>query len=123
VFVNRPRGIQGAKLDPPPPFHQSKRPLLPINRAPFFRPSHHLACHASPHLTSPSSHRASQVVVASKYLFHAVAVQRWLSSLSFRVYASQDTVGVELGGALKNPLAVGAGMIEGMGLGINTMAA
>lgn len=63
------------------------------------------------------------MVVASKYLFHAVAVQRWLSSLSFRVYASQDTVGVELGGALKNPLAVGAGMIEGMGLGINTMAA
>ena len=33
--------------------------------------------------------------------------------LSFRVYTTQDTVGVELGGALKNPLAVGAGMIEG----------
>jgi len=32
-------------------------------------------------------------------------------------------VGVQLGGALKNPLAIGAGMIEGMGLGINTMSA
>ena len=31
-----------------------------------------------------------------------------------------DTVGVELGGALKNPLAIGAGMIEGAGFGINT---
>jgi len=63
------------------------------------------------------------VVVASSYLPHAVAVQRIMSSLSFRVYTSQDTVGVELGGALKNPLAIGAGMIEGMGLGTNTLAA
>ena len=39
-----------------------------------------------------------------------------------RVYVSQDIVGVQLGGALKNPLAIGAGMIEGMGLGINTMS-
>mmetsp|Transcript_89940 Transcript_89940/g.257226 ORF Transcript_89940/g.257226 Transcript_89940/m.257226 type:complete len:372 (+) Transcript_89940:115-1230(+) len=63
------------------------------------------------------------VVVGAKFMPHAVAIQRWLSSLSFRVYTTQDTVGVELGGALKNPLAVGAGMIEGLGLGINTMAA
>lgn len=63
------------------------------------------------------------VVVASRLLYHAVSIQRWMSNLTFRVYTTQDTVGVELGGALKNPLAVGAGMIEGMGLGINTMAA
>eukprot|EP00617_Octactis_speculum_P023391 CAMPEP_0185751780 /NCGR_PEP_ID=MMETSP1174-20130828/10564_1 /TAXON_ID=35687 /ORGANISM="Dictyocha speculum, Strain CCMP1381" /LENGTH=345 /DNA_ID=CAMNT_0028428925 /DNA_START=24 /DNA_END=1061 /DNA_ORIENTATION=+ len=63
------------------------------------------------------------VVVASKYLYHAAAVQRWLSTADFRVYTSQDTVGVELGGSLKNPLAVGAGFIEGLGLGVNTMAA
>jgi glycerol-3-phosphate dehydrogenase (NAD+) len=63
------------------------------------------------------------VVVASKYLYHAVTIQRMMSSLIFRCYASQDLIGVELGGALKNPLAIGAGMIEGMGLGINSMAA
>lgn len=63
------------------------------------------------------------VVVASKLLYHAVTVQRALSSLYFRVYSSQDIVGVQLGGALKNPLAIGAGMIEGAGLGINTLAA
>ena len=63
------------------------------------------------------------VVVASKFLYHAVAVQRMLSTIIFRVYTSQDVVGVELGGALKNPLAIGAGIIEGKGLGINTMAA
>mmetsp|Transcript_25618 Transcript_25618/g.53127 ORF Transcript_25618/g.53127 Transcript_25618/m.53127 type:complete len:333 (-) Transcript_25618:62-1060(-) len=63
------------------------------------------------------------VVVASKLLYHAVTVQRALSCKTFRVYTSQDLVGVELGGALKNPLAIGAGLIEGGGFGINTMAA
>lgn len=62
------------------------------------------------------------VVVASRLLYHAVTVQRALSGVSFRVYTSQDLTGVELGGALKNPLAIGAGLIEGKGLGINTMA-
>lgn len=63
------------------------------------------------------------VVVASARLEDAVAVQFALSNKRFRVYASMDVVGVELGGALKNVLALGAGMIEGSGLSINTMAA
>jgi glycerol-3-phosphate dehydrogenase (NAD+) len=63
------------------------------------------------------------VVCASKFLYDAVTVQRAMSNKNFRVYTSQDVIGVELGGALKNPLAIGAGMIEGMGLGINSMAA
>jgi len=46
-----------------------------------------------------------------------------MSSTKFRVFTSQDVIGVELGGALKNPLAVGAGIIEGLGYGINTMSA
>jgi glycerol-3-phosphate dehydrogenase (NAD+) len=62
------------------------------------------------------------VVVASRLLYHAVSVQRALSGLTFRIYTSQDLTGVELGGALKNPLAIGAGIIEGKGLGINTLA-
>ncbi|GMI34171.1 hypothetical protein TrCOL_g13137 [Triparma columacea] len=65
----------------------------------------------------------SAVVVASLKLYHATAVQKFLSNNSMRVYVSQDVVGVQLGGALKNPLAIGAGMIEGLGLGINTMSA
>ncbi|OQS01340.1 NAD-dependent glycerol-3-phosphate dehydrogenase [Achlya hypogyna] len=65
----------------------------------------------------------SAVVVASKQLYHAVKVQRLLSTVDFRIYSSQDIIGVQLGGALKNPLAIGAGMIEGSGLGINTLAA
>jgi glycerol-3-phosphate dehydrogenase (NAD(P)+) len=41
----------------------------------------------------------------------------------FRVYTTQDVTGVELGGALKNVMAIGAGIIEGLGLGHNTLAA
>ena len=63
------------------------------------------------------------VVVASKTLYHAVNIQKIMSSACMRIYVSQDIVGVQLGGALKNPLAIGAGLIEGMGLGINTMSA
>ncbi|CAK4731467.1 unnamed protein product [Aphanomyces euteiches] len=48
---------------------------------------------------------------------------RLLSTVDFRIYSSQDIIGVQLGGALKNPLAIGAGMIEGSGLGINSLAA
>lgn len=56
------------------------------------------------------------VIVASKYLYHAVYIQRLLSSNLFRIYPSQDMIGVELGGSLKNPLAIGAGMLEGLGV-------
>ena len=64
----------------------------------------------------------SAVCVASKYLYHAVQVQRMMASSTFRIFTSQDVIGVELGGALKNPLAIGAGMIEGLGFKINTMS-
>uniref|UniRef100_A0A7S3K223 Glycerol-3-phosphate dehydrogenase [NAD(+)] n=1 Tax=Aureoumbra lagunensis TaxID=44058 RepID=A0A7S3K223_9STRA len=63
------------------------------------------------------------VVVASFLLADAVSVQRLLATSRFRIYSSQDVVGVELGGALKNVLAIAAGMIDGSGFGINTMAA
>jgi glycerol-3-phosphate dehydrogenase (NAD(P)+) len=50
-------------------------------------------------------------------------LQKSLSNESFRVYTTTDIIGVEIGGALKNPLAIGAGMIEGLGFQYNTVAA
>jgi glycerol-3-phosphate dehydrogenase (NAD(P)+) len=63
------------------------------------------------------------VVVASAD--HAVAerVQRALSTRSFRVYSSEDMVGVELAGAVKNVIAIAAGIVDGLGYGTNTVAA
>ena len=56
---------------------------------------------------------------------HAVAqrAQRVFSTAYFRVYSHTDVVGVELGGALKNVIALAAGILEGLGLGYNTRAA
>ena len=53
----------------------------------------------------------------------AEQVQSTLSSESFRVYRSEDVIGVELGGALKNIIAIGAAFIDGAGLGANAKAA
>ena len=46
-----------------------------------------------------------------------------LSTPNFRVYTNPDVIGVELGGSLKNVVAIGAGVLEGMGYGHNSMAA
>uniref|UniRef100_A0A7S2TG28 Glycerol-3-phosphate dehydrogenase [NAD(+)] n=1 Tax=Lotharella oceanica TaxID=641309 RepID=A0A7S2TG28_9EUKA len=62
------------------------------------------------------------VVVAAKELKMAQQVQKLLSSIRFRCYASNDVIGVEVGGALKNPLAIGAGMARGLGFGQSTIA-
>jgi len=63
------------------------------------------------------------VVAASRDLSVAQAVQEAFSTPTFRVYTSEDVIGVELGGALKNVIAVGAGVAAGLGLGLNTQAA
>jgi glycerol-3-phosphate dehydrogenase (NAD(P)+) len=65
----------------------------------------------------------TDVVVASKSEEAAADVQRLLHSPMFRVYTSHDPVGVEVGGALKNVLAVAAGACDGLGLGTNARAA
>ena len=63
------------------------------------------------------------VVAASRDRAAATRVQRALSSEVFRVYTHDDVVGVELGGALKNVMAVATGIAEGLGLGFNSRAA
>jgi glycerol-3-phosphate dehydrogenase (NAD(P)+) len=63
------------------------------------------------------------VDVASTDSDAAVRVQKTFSGPTLRLYASSDPLGVELGGALKNVVAIAAGVVEGLGLGNNTMAA
>jgi len=63
------------------------------------------------------------VVVASPWEKMAQRVQRCFSNDYFRVYTSNDVMGVELGGSLKNVCAIAAGISDGMGFGNNTRAA
>jgi glycerol-3-phosphate dehydrogenase (NAD(P)+) len=63
------------------------------------------------------------ITVASSDSELAQTVQREFSDPVFRVYSNDDPVGVELGGALKNIIAIAAGVVDGLGLGYNTAAA
>jgi glycerol-3-phosphate dehydrogenase (NAD(P)+) len=63
------------------------------------------------------------VVAASSDEATARDAQRIFSTPTFRVYSGRDVVGVELGGALKNVIAIAAGILEGLGLGHNPRAA
>ncbi|HKI95788.1 MAG TPA: NAD(P)H-dependent glycerol-3-phosphate dehydrogenase [Gemmatimonadales bacterium] len=70
-----------------------------------------------------AEHQPTAVVAASDDIPAAHAVQHAFSNAYFRVYSSGDVVGVELGGALKNVIAIAAGILDGLGLGYNPRAA
>jgi glycerol-3-phosphate dehydrogenase (NAD(P)+) len=63
------------------------------------------------------------VVVASEHEETAQLVQREFSSRQLRLYRNSDLVGVELGGSVKNVIAIAAGVCDGLGLGSNSIAA
>jgi glycerol-3-phosphate dehydrogenase (NAD(P)+) len=62
------------------------------------------------------------ITVASQDKELGRTVQQEFSHASFRVYTNEDPVGVELGGALKNTIAIAAGVCAGLGLGHNSVA-
>jgi len=65
----------------------------------------------------------TSVVVASSTGNIAKYFQNIAHNQHFRVYTSEDIIGLEVGGAMKNVMAIGAGIIEGLKLGTNTLAA
>ena len=63
------------------------------------------------------------IVAASKDIFAARAVQNDLSFENLRIYTNTDVVGTEIGGSVKNVMAIAAGMADGLGFGANSVAA
>lgn len=70
-----------------------------------------------------AARQPTAVVAASAARELSLAVQAALSFEHLRVYTNEDVVGTELGGAVKNVIAVAAGMVSGLGLGANSVAA
>lgn len=63
------------------------------------------------------------ITVASNQKSFGLDVANWLHNAYFRAYTSDDLVGVQIGGAVKNVLAIAAGIADGLGFGANTRAA
>ncbi len=75
------------------------------------------------HAEEVSKAMPTTVVVGAKTKKTAMFVQDVFMGNNFRVYTSPDMMGIELGGSLKNVIALAAGILDGMGLGDNTKAA
>jgi glycerol-3-phosphate dehydrogenase (NAD(P)+) len=87
-------------------------------------PSNPIAAISGPNLAMEiAAGVPSATVAASEDASTAKLVQSLLMSPSLRVYTNSDIIGVELAGALKNILAIGAGICDGLGYGNNTKAA
>ncbi|HZK33240.1 MAG TPA: NAD(P)H-dependent glycerol-3-phosphate dehydrogenase [Tissierellaceae bacterium] len=89
-----------------------------------FLPNNKYAVLSGPsHAEEVARNMATAVVSASKYKNVAEYIQDLFIAPNFRVYTNPDVIGVELGGALKNIIALGAGISDGLKYGDNTKAA
>ncbi|MGM0830677.1 MAG: NAD(P)H-dependent glycerol-3-phosphate dehydrogenase [Bacillota bacterium] len=75
------------------------------------------------HAEEVSMRQPTTVVAASKNPVSSIMVQNMFTNHYFRVYTNTDIVGVEIGGALKNIIALAAGVADGLGYGDNAKAA
>ena len=112
IIVNVAKGIELGSLKT---FSAIAAEFLPFSRfAALSGPSH---------AEEVADGMPTTVTTASYDLATAEAVQDLFMTERFRVYKQSDVIGVELGGALKNIIALGAGIVDGMGYGDNTKAA
>ena len=115
IFLSATKGIEIQSL-----LRMSE--VIAESLAPRFVPR--LAALSGPTFAREVAHQwPTAVVVASQDAELAAELQRQFSTPSFRLYTNTDIIGVELGGAVKNVIAIAAGVCEGMGLGSNAIAA
>jgi len=114
IFVNLSKGIEEDTL---------KRMSQVISEVLDHPEEKIVTLHGPSHAEEVSREIPTAVVAASKSMETAELVQKIFMSPNFRVYINTDIIGVELGGAIKNIVAIASGICDGMGLGDNTKAA
>lgn len=112
IIVNLAKGIENETLMR---MSQIIEEILPDNKAAVLSGP----CHAE----EVARDIPTAIVSSAKERRTAECIQDVFMTPNFRVYTNPDMVGVELGGALKNIIALGAGVIDGLGFGDNTKAA
>lgn len=96
---------------------------LIVEEIPYYPEEDIVVLSGPSHAEEVALRHPTTVTVASKNEEKAKITQNIFMNSSFRVYTSQDVIGVELGGALKNIIALGAGISDGLGFGDNAKAA
>ncbi len=87
------------------------------------RPENYVILTGPSHAEEVSLNIPTTIVAASKNLELAKYIQNSFSTKSLRIYTAKDVIGCEIGGALKNVIAITAGILDGLNLGDNTKAA
>ena len=117
VFVTATKGLKATSST-------DTMPLLPSQIWQAALPSHPVVVLSGPNLSQEIQQGLPAAsVVASHDRAAAATVQAALSSNAFRVYTNPDLLGVELGGTLKNVIAIAVGACDGLQLGTNAKAA
>ena len=115
MLVSATKGIEAESLLT---MSQVLREILPADK------SIKVAVLSGPSFAHEVSNKTpTAVVAAARNRRVAKSVQRMFSTPKFRVYTSTDVIGVEVGGALKNVMALAAGVCDGLNVGANTRAA
>ena len=88
-----------------------------------YKPSSKVSALSGPNLAKEiAESKPAAATLASDDIGFATTVQGWLNQATFRVYRSDDLIGLEIAGALKNVIALAAGISDGLGLGDNAKA-
>ena len=115
VFLNLAKGIENETLCRMSEVLQQELPLVLRDR---------ICTLSGPSFAVEVAHKLSTTVVVAGFKEQITkAVQTVFSNQYFRVYTSLDIIGVELGGSLKNVIAIGSGICDGLGMGDNTRGA
>ena len=115
IFINTAKGIEAATL-----CTMSDVVKLTLKKCPI---ENYVVLSGPSHAEEVSRRMPTAIVAASHHRKSAEAVQKLFMNTYFRVYLNRDVKGVELCGALKNVIALAAGMSDGAGYGDNTKAA